>query len=191
MIEVKYRGPLSENQLLQLRRYLKKRGKLVNANNEKVVYFETSIFPQIGDFMTGFSRLSLKSTPSGSVFRIKQGNPSDSERKEKAVRIRKKDCPNLLYILDQLGLKYGYFRPAYREDFLLSKFTVSIKTKCVMGNHFEVDLKQGISVDDPIVQGVLKACKLNFWTMEKYQKKINANIKRVPAIAVYESKLWE
>lgn len=190
MTEEKYRGHLIKKQLEQLQKYLNKKGKLIRSNTELVVYFDTSIFPQIGDFVTGFSRVSLKSTPHRAVLRIKDGNPSDSTRKEIVVAIKKKDCQSLLYILNQLGLKYGYYRPAYRQDFLLQKIIISIKTKCVMGDHFEIELKNGASLKDPIIQFILSTYNLQFWSREKYQERISDNMKRYPAVNVYESNLW-
>lgn len=136
MTEIKYRGPLNSRQLKELSEYLTHKGKLIESNNEKVVFFDTSIFPQIGDFVTGFSRVSLKSDKRGAVLRIKDGNPSDPERNEIGVDIKEKDCASLVYILNCLGLKYGFYRPVKRERFVLGNITVSIKTKCVMGDHF-------------------------------------------------------
>lgn len=190
MIEEKYRGHLTKKQLEQLLKFLKKKGKLIKADVEKVVYFDTSIFSQIGDFVTGFSRVSLKSTSHRVVFRIKDGNPSDAKRKEIAIGIKKKDAANLLYILNQLGLKYGYYRPAYRQDFLIQNIIISIKTKCVMGDHFEIELKKGASLKDPILKSILGTNNLHFWSRKQYQERISANMKRSPAINVYESNFW-
>lgn len=190
MTEEKYRGHLTKKQLGLLLNYLKKNGKLIRSDIEQVVYFDTSIFPQIGDFVSGFSRVSLKSTPVRSVLRIKDGNPSDSIRKEIAVTIKRKDCPNLLYILNQLGLKCGYYRPAYRQDFLIQKIIISIKTKCAMGDHFEIEVKKGASIKDPTIQFLLNTYNLRFWSREQYQERIAANMKKSPPINVYESDLW-
>lgn len=190
MTEIKYRGRLTKEQLEQVLKFLTKKGKLMRANFEKVVYFDTSIFPQIGDFITGFSRISVKSTAVRTVLRIKHGNPSDSQRSEIAVAIRKQDCANLIFILNQLGLKYGYYRPAYRQDFSIQKFIISIKTKCVMGSHFEIELKKGASLKDPVILFLLSTYNLKFWSREQYQERIHEKMKKVPAINVYESKLW-
>jgi hypothetical protein len=190
MTEEKYRGHLTKAQLPKLLTYLKKKAKLISSNFEQVVYFDTSIFPQIGDFVTGFSRVSLKSSPAKTVFRIKHGNPSDAKRDEIVITIKKKECPNLLYILNQLGLKYGYYRPAFRQDFLFENCIISIKTKCVMGDHFEIELKIGASLQDPAISFLIKTCNLKFWSKEKYRERIHAKMQKFPAINVYESNLW-
>lgn len=190
MTEIKLRGNLTQKQLVQITKYLKEKGKLIKSGNEQVVFFDTSIFPQIGDFATGFSRVSLKLDQNGALFRIKEGNPSNPKRNEIVVAIKKKHCPNLTYILNHLGLKYGYYRPAYRQDFKLKKIIISIKTKCVMGNHFEIELMEGVSLTDPTITWLLKEFNLHIWSKVKYQSRIHAKMKKFPAINVYESNIW-
>lgn len=190
MTEIKHRGYLTKKQSMQITKYLKKEGKLIKAQYEQAVYFDTSIFPQIGDFATGFSRVSLKSYQKGAVFRIKDGDPSDPKRNEISVAITKKHCQNLIYILSHLGLKYGYYRPAYRQVFRLNNIIISIKTECVMGDHFEIELKNGITIGDPTITLLLKKFNLKFWTKEKYQDRIHEKMKGFPAIDVYESNIW-
>lgn len=190
MIEIKYRGPLNKNQLEILSKYLSKKGKLIESTYEKVVFYDTSIFPQIGDFITGFSRVSLKANRHGAVLRIKDGNPSAPLRNEIVVFIKKKQCANLVYILHCLGLKYGYYRPVYREKYLLENIVVSIKTKCIMGDHFEIELKEGTSINDLKIINLLKKFSLFIWSKNKYQQRINYKMKRFPAVNVYESNIW-
>ena len=190
MTEIKHRGYLTKKQLAQTIKYLKKNGKLIKAEYEETVYFDTSIFPQIGDFATGFSRVSLKSDQKGAVFRIKDGDPSDPKRNEISVAIKKKYCQNLIYILCHLGLKYGYYRPAYRQVFTLNIVIISIKTESVMGDHFEIELKRGVSITDTTITLLLKKFNLHFWSKVKYQDRIHTKMKKSPAINVFESKIW-
>jgi len=190
MTEIKHRGYLTKKQLGQITKYLKENGKLLKDGYEQTVYFDTSIFPQIGDFATGFSRVSLKSSQNEAVFRIKDGDPSDPKRNEIAVIIKKKNCQNLIYILSHLGLKYGYYRPTYRQIFKIKKVIISIKTKCVMGNHFELELKKGVSITDPTIMFLLKKFNLQFWSKIKYQERIHEKMRKFPAINVYESNIW-
>jgi hypothetical protein len=190
MTEIKYRGPLTKKQVEDLSRYIIQKGTLIESTYEKVVFFDTSIFPQIGDFVTGFSRVSVKEDKHGAVLRIKDGNPSDPKRNEISVAIKKRHCANLVYILNCLGLKYGYYRPAYREKFLLGNIAILIKTKCVMGDHFEIELPEETSVNDPMVINLLKKFSLVFWSKRKYQERINYKMKKFPALNVYESNIW-
>ena len=191
MTEIKYRGPLTNKQLERLRKYLKQNGKLIKSAFEEVIFFDTSIFPQIGDFVTGFSRVSLKSDSRGLILRIKEGNPSNPIRDEIAIDVKKKQCVNLIYFLNHLGLKYGYYRPAHREEYALGKIVVSIKTKCVMDNHFELELKKGVSMNNTEIASVLNKLNLHLWSKEKYQQRINSKMLKFPTINVYESQIWK
>jgi hypothetical protein len=191
MTEIKYRGPLTKIQLKKLTEYLLKKGELIESDYEKVVFFDTSIFPQIGDFTMGFSRLSLKENSQKAVLRIKEGNPSEPERNEIAVSINKKHCANVTYILNRLGLKKGFYRPAHTQKFLFKNITVSIKTKCIMGDHFEIELPNKISIDDSQIFYLLKRFPLFFWSKIKYQQRINKLMKKFPAVNVFESNIWK
>jgi adenylate cyclase class IV len=191
MTEIKYRGPLTNNQREALVKSLKQKGKLLESTHEKVIFFDTSIFPQIGDFITGFSRVSIKADRHGAVLRIKEGNPSESERNEIAVAVKKKDLGNLVYLLNCLGLKNGYYRPVFREKFFLENIAISIKTNCVMGDHFEIELTNGTAITDPMVIHLLKKCSLAFWTKRQYQQRIKYMMKKFPAVNVSESNIWE
>lgn len=190
MTEIKYRGPLSEKQVKGLTDYLTQKGTLIESGYEQVVFFDTSIFPQIGDFVSGFSRLSIKADKNGAFLRIKEGNPSDHKRNEIAVVIKKRDCANLVYILNSLGLKNGYYRPVFRKKFVLHNFVVSIKTKCVMGNHFEIELPNVDILNAPRVKNLLNKFSLYFWSKKQYQQRIDQKMKKFPLVNVYESNIW-
>ena len=189
MTEIKYRGYLTQRQLEQITSHLNKNGKLIGSGYEQVVYFDTSIFPKIGDFATGFSRVSLKVDKNKAIFRIKDGDPSDARRNEITVAVRKKDCQNLVFILNHLGLKNGYYRPVYRQDFIFKKMIISIKTKCVMGNHFEIELPDGVSIKDPRIVTLLKKFSLVLWSKNQYQRRIHDKMKKFPAVNVCESNI--
>ena len=191
MTEIKYRGPLTKIQSKKLTDYLLKKAVLAESDYEKVVFFDTSIFPQIGDFTTGFSRLSLKEHTGGAVLRIKDGNPSESLRNEIAVSISNRHCGNVTYILNSLGLKTGFYRPVHRKKFLLENISVSIKTKCIMGDHFEIELNKKTAINDPLLSFLVKKFSLIFWTKLKYQQRINFFMKKFPAVNVVESKIWD
>lgn len=180
--EVKYRGPLKPIQFQRLQTYLKQNGSILRKEFEEVYFMETSIFPQIGDFETGFSRLSIKLEKDGMTLRMKAGNPSNHKRKVKLVFIRKAECQNMIFILNSLGLTHGYYRPAFREEYQLDGFQVSVKSQCIMGNHFEIELPTTLSINNSQVQKFLIQNKLTIWEKDAYQNRINENIDKVPAV---------
>jgi adenylate cyclase class IV len=190
MIEIKYRGPLTRNKVETLTKYLQKHGTLISSVIEEVVYFDTSIFPEVGDFITGFSRVSIKASKNEVVLRMKEGNPSDNRRPVVKVSVKHSESRNLLLILNRLGLRQGYYRPVFRRLYRLGTFKLAIKTKCIMGDHFELELPTYISVRHSAVQGFITKFDLQFWSTEQYQNRITKNMKASPAINVYESNIF-
>lgn len=191
MLENKYRGPLNQEKLETLLHYLRHHGKLVREENERAVYFDGSIFPQIGDFNTGFSRISMKFKKSHSEMRLKIGNPSEPRREKIIVKVSKKQTKNLLLILNKLGLKNGYYRPALRSDFELYGTVVSIKTHCVMGDHFEINGKNKAINANQCIGAMISELGLSFWTREHYQKRINRLMKKAPPVNICDSHLFD
>lgn len=182
MFEIKYRGPLNKEQTRGLVRYLNKYGKLRSEGWEKTVFLDTSIFPQIGDFTTGFSRISIKSDQRSLVLRIKEGNPSDAKRKERKITLREKELPNLIFLLDSLGVHRGFYRPVFRKIYQIDLLKISIKTKCAIGTHFEIELPHESFLNSPVLQTLLKRYKLKFWTKAAYQERIKQGMKKFPAV---------
>ena len=189
MTEAQYRGPLTDAQTKALIKHLKTRGELLYADPEKAVFFDTSVFPLIGDFVTGFSRLSIKADGTGTHLRLKEGNPSDVKRKAYTIKIEKKDCASLIYILNRLGLQYGYYRPAFRYDFRVDGVLISIKTQCVMGNHFEFSVPDDFRRHPSLLQ-LKKKFKLSFWSKRAYRTRITAFMKKFPPVNVFEAKIF-
>lgn len=184
MYEIKYRGPLDDKQARSLIRYLNKEGKLRSSGWEKALYLDTSIFPQIGDFLTGFSRISIKSNSQGVVLRIKEGNPSDIKRTERQITINRSELPHLLFLFDLLGVHRGFYRPAFRKVYRLEKLKISIKAKCAIGTHVELELPNESYYNSLIVQSLLKRFHLTMWPKEVYQKKIEQGIREFPAVEI-------
>jgi adenylate cyclase class IV len=183
-VEIKRRGPLSKKQLGELKRFLEQKAKKLNSAFEQSIFFDTSIYPSIGDFETGFSRVSLKITGKTAVLRIKEGNPADAKREERTISIKRKDCSNLIHLLNSLGLKNGFYRPVQREDFQFRGLIISIKTNCVMGNHFEIESAKEIAITDPTIKDLLKKFKLFFWTKEEYLNRIHEKMKKSPVVNI-------
>lgn len=184
MQEIKYRGPLKDEQARSLIRYLNKYGKLLSSGWEKSLYLDTSIFPQIGDFITGFGRISIKSDKSGVVLRIKEGNPSAVKRKERQITLRKSELPHLLFLLDLLGVHRAFYRPAFRKVYLLGKLKISIKARCAIGIHIELELPNEAYFNSKVVKTLVTRFHLHLWSKEIYQEKIKQGMKKFPAVAI-------
>jgi len=191
MLEIKYRGPLTPQQTKKLIRYFSKKAKRLFSGQEKVLFLDTTIFPSIGDFHTGFSRVSLKRSGNAITVRIKEGNPSAVKREELSFTIAKKEWKPFLYFLNALGLRSGYYRPSFRHIYQLGQIRFSLKTRSAIGDHFEMELPSEEHLASPAVQGLLSEFGLQVWSKEAYQKRIAQGMKAFPAIAVTEAKLTE
>lgn len=189
MTEIKYRGPLTDKQMVRLIEYLEFHGKLITSEFERVIFFDTSIFPLIGDFTSGFSRLSIKFDSKGMWLRMKVGNPSDVQRINKVIRIKKAHTENLLFVFNRLGLKYGYYRPAFRSEYYCLDFTIIVKKHCVMGNHFEIEPKKGKRIHQSLIKKFLKDLGLSLWRTQTYQRRITTLMEKFPPIDILESQL--
>lgn len=189
MLEIKYRGALTDEQARSLVRYLQKNAIPLFSGWEKALYLDTSIFPNIGDFNTGFSRISLKNTKTGIALRIKEGNPSDLKRIERQLTLRKKDLPHFLFLLNLLGVRQGFDRSCFRKVFQLGRIKVSVKTKCAIGTHFELEVPSEAAFQSEPVQALIKRFHLTFWSKESYQKKIAEGMKKFPAIDIQRATL--
>lgn len=187
MLEIKYRGQLTDEQARSFLRYLHKRAVLISSGWEKALYLDTSIFPQIGDFATGFSRISIKQDQKGVTLRIKEGNPSDTKRIERQIKLRTKDLSHVLFLFHLLGVRQGYYRPCFRKVYQLECIKVSVKTKCAIGTHFEFELSNEAALQSEIVQALIKRFHLKFWNKEAYQQKINQGIRKFPPINIQDA----
>src|SRR5262249_25117810 len=136
--EIKYRGPLQNAQVARLTKFLLKHGRMLKHEHEKAFYFESTAFPSIGDFKWGTARISVKVEQKAAYLRLKEGNPASSAREEYKVKVQKSQLANLMYILHRIGFIEGFYRPSLRRDYKYGNLIVTIKTECVMGDHFEI-----------------------------------------------------
>ena len=190
MKEFEKRGPLGSEQLTKLADFLKGNATLIKEESEKVVFFDTKKFPAIGDFKNGSARISLKCDNKGNFIRIKEGNPSNEMRSEYSVELRRNDIENLVYILSRLGLTNGFYRPTERTDFKYKNLIITIKTNCVMGDHFEIELIDSTAHFEDEIKELLNNVPLTFWTTEEYKSKVSDLMITNPAINILGAKIF-
>lgn len=180
---------MTEEQARSLVRYLHKNAKPLQSGWEKALYLDTSIFPQLGDFATGFGRISMKDNQKDTMLRIKEGNPSDAKRTERQIKIRKQDTAHLLFLLHLLGVRQGFERSSFRKVYKLGRVKVSVKTKCAIGTHFELELPNESALQSKTVQALVQRFHLKFWSKEAYQQKIEEGMQTFPAIDIQRTTL--
>jgi adenylate cyclase class IV len=185
-IEIKYRGPLSKAQSQRLFTYLQKHGSFIKTEHEKAFYFESTAFPSIGDFKWGIARMSFKVTGRYIILRLKDGNAAANKREEFEVRILRSQLSNLCYIFYRLGMKDVFFRPALRHEYQYGQLTIIVKQKCIMGDHFEAQLKDESKAVKEALHQFIRELRLRCWTSTEYKDRITTLMKKAPAISILQ-----
>jgi adenylate cyclase class IV len=189
-LEIKYRGPLTTGQIARLLKFLKVKGTCIKVEEEHALYFESTAFPSIGDFNWGIARISVKTHKRTISLRLKEGNAGNHKRQEYEIRMSKSEAPNLFYILHRLGLTEAFYRPAFRHEYRLGNLFIIIKQKCVMGDHFELQLQSDSKESYIELLNFQKKFKLHCWTEKEYKTRITKFMKTSPAIHVLDAHIF-
>lgn len=163
-IEVEIRGPLTERQYQKLRSFLRKRGKLLAARDQQVIFFHYHKH-----------NLSLKKDHEKEKIVIKLGKDWQKEsRQETEVHLEKGQFANALTLLKHLGFTKGYCAPAWREDYLYRRTQISLKTKCVIGPHYEMEKtvtsSAAASALKKRLMALAKELELKVWSEKEYRR---------------------
>jgi adenylate cyclase class IV len=192
MYEIELRGPLGKGQAENLMKVLEAEGKLLKQTDEKLLFFETRNFGKIGSFEKGNARLSLKIVNGSAKLRLKYGNALAQDRKEESVEILNGDSRNLLNILYNLGIEEAFYRPTVRWDYFIDGITVSIKTNCVMGDHFEIERLVDENNDTFLKYEMQKLIdfanthNLSIWSKDDYKNRVTSLMKEYPPVNINE-----
>lgn len=163
MIEVEIRGPLTEKEYRRLLGILKKKGKLLKEGEQTVIFFHMKR-----------NALNLKKDHRQEKVVLKFGEWQEGSRKEVEVILGKGQFANALELFKGLGLTKGYRLPAFRQDFLYKGVQVSLKTKAVIGTHYEMEtLAKGGGEEKKIKESLLEIARelgLKAWSDEEYRR---------------------
>jgi predicted adenylyl cyclase CyaB len=161
-VEVEIRGPLTERKYESLFKLLKKKGKLTKEADQLAIFFRT---PQ--------HNLSLKKDHDLEKLVLKFGDWGVGSRREIEVFLQKGHFENALSLLKALGYTKGHHVPAFRQDFLYQGVQISLKTKAVIGPHFEMETTvENHKMESKIKKSLLKiakSLKLKVWTDKQYK----------------------
>lgn len=161
-VEVEIRGPLTERKYKSLLQILRKKGKLIKEANQLAIFFRT---PK--------HSLSLKKDHDLEKLVLKFGDWGVGSRKEIEVFLQKGHFENCLNLLKALGFTKGHHVPSFRQDFLYGGVQISLKTKAVIGPHFEMeevadDPKSELKIKRKLLK-ISKGLKLQVWTDKEYK----------------------
>ena len=161
--EVEIRGPLTEREYQRLLKFLKKNGQLLKEGEQMVVFFEMRRHV-----------MNLKKDHKREKIVLKLGEWQKGNREEIEVVLRKGQFGNALKLFKGLGYKKGYRIPAFRQDFLYQGIQISLKTKAVIGTHYEMETlsvgQKGVGEKKRNLLAVARSLKLKVWSEAEYRR---------------------
>lgn len=184
MIEVEKRGKLSQNELIGLKSFLSRKGKLLKKLKQLNIFIEFDS-PFLGDI--GNTKASINISLSNEILKkqttgrlkVKGGNMQSSSRTEVSIPFDIKDINEIYKFLSVFNINRGCPRFYYREDYEYNGITISIKEQGLAPDHFEAeieieDIKDREYAEERINE-FTKSLNLQFYTDEEY-KSIMLNI---------------
>ncbi len=165
--EVEIRGPLPKGEYKRIFSLLTKRGKLTKTSWQKVIFFHVRK-----------DNLSLKKDHDQEKIVLKYGDWQKGNRKEVEVHLQKGQFEKALTVFKWLGLNKGRVAPALRQDFSYRGIQISLKTRCVIGPHYEMEtnvssLRQ-ISITQKKLVRLAQSLGLKVWTELEYRQHTHA-----------------
>lgn len=160
--EVEIRGPLTSYQYHDLLKLLKKEGHLLKESNQLAIFFKVKK-----------NNFSLKQDHELEKMVLKFGGWQKGSRKEIEVILQKGQFKNALELLKGLGYNQGHKVPAFRRDFIYKGVWVSLKTKAVIGPHYEMETTVGsrskIKLAKEKLLKISQELNLKVWSEAEYR----------------------
>lgn len=161
--EVEIRGPLTEKEYQRLQKFLERKGKLIKAGDQMVIFFHMAEHA-----------MNLKKDHKLEKIVLKIGQWQKGNREEIEVLLRKGQFGNALKLLKGLGYNKGYRIPAFRQDFLYRGIQISLKTKAVIGTHYEMETlaagQREATGKKKSLLAVAKSLRLKVWSEAEYRR---------------------
>lgn len=161
--EVEIRGPLTEREYQRLLRFLRKKAQLLKEGEQTVIFFEMRRHA-----------MNLKKDHKAERIVLKLGEWQKGNREEIEVSLRKGQFDNALKLLKGLGFTRGYRIPAFRQDFLYQGVQVSLKTKAVIGTHYEMETLAVSQLEAEEKKrhllAVARSLKIKVWSEAEYRR---------------------
>ena len=160
-VEVEIRGPLTQTKYKSLFKFLSSKGKLIKEADQLAIFFDVKK-----------DQFSLKKDHEQEKLVLKLGDWKKGSREEIEVLLQKGHFDNALKLLKGLGFTRGHRVPAYRQDFLYKGVQISLKTKAIIGTHFEMETSIENPGDELATKKKLiriaEELKMRVWTDKEY-----------------------
>jgi adenylate cyclase class IV len=194
MIEIEKRGPLNPTQYKTLQQFLKDKGEQVLRCNQVGIfttYKNGEVKNQINISIT--QDLDINTTKAR--LKAKLGDLKDSARKEISIPFDIKDIDSIYDMLRMFGVTNGCPRYYYREDYRYKNFNISIKSKGLLEDHYEIEVELDDNGDkDAATKEILEflsSQNLSYWEEDEYKVTIKRIFEENPPIDFSEISLSE
>lgn len=166
IIEVEIRGPLSIKQLKILSAKLKGECKFLGKSNQRVIFFQENKILKLPK-----DCLRIKQDENGELVCFKFQNSFDSCQ-ELEFFLKKGEYQKAIFFFQKIGFLTYSTAPAEREDFLYKNMKISLKNKCIMGPHYEIEKiinqKSALKKTKKELLSLAKEFNLKVWDENEY-----------------------
>lgn len=128
-IEVEIRGMVSYRQLKILGQKLKKEGKFLGRKKQAVIFFQENKILKLPK-----DSLRIKKDETGMEVYLKLKTGQEIE-----LLLRSQDYKKAIAFFHFFGFVRYSIAPALREDYLYRGAIISLKWRCIIGPHFEIE----------------------------------------------------
>lgn len=128
-IEVEIRGPLSYHQLKSLTRKLRKESRFLGKKKQEVIFFQEN---KILHFPKDHLRIRKDKRGEKVCLKLKSGQEIEFFLKEREYK-------KAITFFKFFGFNHYSISPSWREDYSYQGATISLKWRCIIGPHFEIE----------------------------------------------------
>jgi len=167
-IEVELRGPLTDRKLKTLSAQLKREDKFLGRKKQTVIFFQKN---KLLNLPKDYLRLQIDENGEKVCLKIKSqiGANQEVEFFLKIGQYKK-----AIMFFKSVGFTNYSVSPAQREDFLYHGAMISLKWRCVIGPHFEIEKivsqKNNIKKARESLLLLIRKLGLKVWTDKAYSK---------------------
>ncbi len=161
-MEVEVRGPLTNKEYNTLCDFLSTNGSEIYTNSEVVLFLQEN------------KKLGIKKD----IFRLKKKGKKEILQfknrfgEEIEIELEKGGIEKMLKLLNVLGFEKVSIAPAFRRDFLYKGVKFSLKSKCIIGPHYEAEIivsdKDRIQIAKEKLMKTINELKLKAWNENEY-----------------------
>ena len=106
------------------------------------------------------------------------------------VELKEGQYINMIKVLHALGFENASIAPSFRKDFKMEHITITLKNKCIIGTHYEmdtvVDLQEKVSDARKELMQLASRLNLKVWNNDEYNAHKEACWKDIVPVKLVE-----